>query len=95
MKDRDRSLAQLKGGAVSDLTRRGFVVNAAGTTAGMTALGLWMAERASADGPPHDSRAVVAYIGDPRTGEISVMVGDREVTVRDPQLTARIVRAAR
>ena len=79
---------------MSDLTRRGFVRNAAGTTAGMTALGLWMAERASADGAPQDSTAVVAFISDPRKGEISVMVGDREVTVHDRQLTARIVRAA-
>ncbi len=80
---------------MSDLTRRGFVVNAAGTTAGMTALGLWLAQRASADGPPPDSQAVVAYIGDPRSGEISVMSGDREIIIHDPQLSARIARAAR
>jgi hypothetical protein len=79
---------------VSDLTRRRFVRNAAGTTAGMTALGVWMAERANAESVPHDAQAVVAFIGDPRKGEISVMTGDREVTIHDRQLTARIVRAA-
>jgi hypothetical protein len=38
---------------------------------------------------------VVAYVSNPRKGEISVMTGKREVTVRDPKLAASIVRAGR
>ena len=38
------------------------------------------------------SEPVVAYVHD---GEISVMKGEREVTVRDPKLAAQIVRAAK
>jgi hypothetical protein len=80
---------------VSDLTRRGFVKNSAGAAAGMTAIGALVAERANADGGAVGSEPVVAYVSNPRTGEISVMAGDREVTFRDPSLAVRIVRAAR
>jgi hypothetical protein len=38
---------------------------------------------------------VVAYVSNPRKGEISVMSGEREVTVRDRKLAASIVRAGR
>ncbi|MDQ6775203.1 MAG: hypothetical protein M3071_03055 [Actinomycetota bacterium] len=54
------------------------------------------AERADADpDAPAGSEPVVAYVRDPSSGEISVMSGDREVTVRDLKLAARIERAAR
>ena len=52
-------------------------------------------EQADADGGGAGSDAVVAYVRDPRSGEISVMSGDREVSVRDPKLAAQIARAAR
>jgi hypothetical protein len=80
---------------MSDLTRRGFVKSSAGTVAGVTAIGALVAEQANADGGAVGSGPVVAYVSNPRTGEISVMAGDREVSVRDPRLAARIVRAAR
>jgi hypothetical protein len=84
---------------MSDLTRRGFVKSSAGVAgaaAGMTALGTLVTEQAEAKegthGHPHP---VVAYVRDARSGEISVMSGNREVRVRDRKLAARIARAAR
>jgi hypothetical protein len=78
---------------MSDLTRRRFVRNSAATTAGMTAIGALLAEHADAHPGAPGSQPVVAYVRDPRKGEISVMTGDREVTVHDPKLAARIARA--
>jgi nitrous oxide reductase len=77
---------------MSDLTRRGFVTRSAGAAAGMTAIGALVAQEAEAD-VAAGSEPVVAYVSDPGKGEISVMSGDREVTVRDRKLAARIVRA--
>jgi anaerobic selenocysteine-containing dehydrogenase len=81
---------------MSDLTRRGFVKSSAGAAAGMTAIGALVATgQAEAEQPAAGSDPVVAYVRDPSTGEISVMSGDREVTVRDSKLAARIARAGR
>ena len=79
---------------MSDLTRRSFVKNSAGAAAGMTAVGAIVAAQAEADESAVGSDPVVAYVTNPRKGEISVMSGDREVSVRDPKLAARIARAA-
>jgi hypothetical protein len=80
---------------VTDLTRRAFVTNSAGAAAGMTAIGALLAEQARADGGAAGTHPVLAYVSDPSKGEISVMSGDREVTLHDPKLAAQIVRAAR
>jgi hypothetical protein len=80
---------------MSDLTRRKFVTTSAGTAAGMTAIGALVTAQAEADEGAVGSDPVVAYVTDPRKGEISVMSGDREVSVRDPKLAAQIARAAR
>ena len=77
---------------MSHLTRRGFVKSSAGAAAGMTAIGALVAQQADAEAVA-GSEPVVAYVSNPGKGEISVMTGDREVTVRDPKLAARIVRA--
>lgn len=49
-------------------------------------------------GAPDHSRLsnepVVAYVRDARTGEISLLVGTREVTIRDPHLAAQLNLAA-
>jgi hypothetical protein len=81
-------------GFVSDLTRLGFVKSSAGAAAGMTVLGALVTSQAEADAGPVGSEPVVAYVKNPRTGEISVMSGDREVVVHDPKLAAKIARAA-
>jgi anaerobic selenocysteine-containing dehydrogenase len=77
---------------MSGVTRRGFVKNSAAAAAGMTAIGALVAQQADADAVT-GSEPVVAYVSNPGKGEIAVMTGDREVTVRDPKLAARIVRA--
>jgi hypothetical protein len=47
------------------------------------------ASRTSQRGP------LVAYVRDVASGEVALLVGTREVVVRDPELVARLVRAAR
>jgi hypothetical protein len=78
---------------VSELTRRRFVQNSAGTAAGLTALGALLAGRADAD-VAAGSSPIVAYISDPSSGEITLMAHDGERTIRDRQLAAQIARAA-
>jgi hypothetical protein len=79
---------------MSSVTRRGFVKNSAAAAAGMTAVGAIVAQQADAD-VVSEAEPVVAYVSNPRKGEISVMTGKHEVTVRDPKLAASIVRAGR
>ena len=78
---------------MSDSTRRGFVKNSAAAAAGITVVGALVAEQADAKAAAK-SGPVVAYIRDPRTGEISVMAGEREVKLHDRKIAARIARAA-
>ena len=75
---------------MSEQTRRAFVRRSAGAAVGATMIGALIAEEATA----HDagSEPVVAYVHD---GEISIMTGEREVTVRDRKLAAQIARAGR
>ncbi len=80
---------------MSDLTRRGFVKSSALTAAGMTAIGAIAAQAASAESGATDSEPVVAYVSDPRKGEISVMKGEREVKLRDRRLARELSRAVR
>jgi len=79
---------------MSDLTRRRFVKNSAVTAASMTVIGAIGADAASADSDAAGSEPVVAYVSDPRKGEISLMTGEREVKLRDRKLARDISRAA-
>jgi hypothetical protein len=79
---------------MSDLTRRGFVKNSAAATAGITMIGALLADHADANPGEPGSRAVVAYVRDPRKGDIAVLSGDREVHIKDRKLAAAIARAA-
>lgn len=80
---------------MTDLTRLGFVKSSVGAAVGMTAIGALTASGADArEGGPVGSAPVVAYVKDPRTGEISLMSGEHEVIVRDRDLAARLGRAA-
>jgi hypothetical protein len=81
---------------MSDTSRRAFLVvagaGAAGTVAATTG-------KAFADGSTRrkaDSaqEPVVAYVRDHRSGELELMVGEREVIVRDVDLVNRILNAA-
>ncbi len=84
----------MKGCTVSELTRLGFVKSSVGAAVGMSAIGSIVAARAEAKDGPVGSEPVVAYVKDPRSGEISVMSGEHEVVVRDRDLAARLSRAA-
>jgi hypothetical protein len=79
---------------MSGSTRRAFVKNSAAAAAGVTVVGALLTEEAQArvavQGGP-----IVAYVHDARTGEVSVLAGDREVHVRDRKLAAQIANAAR
>jgi hypothetical protein len=70
---------------VSD-TRRAFVKRSASAAVGATMIGALMANEADAN----TAEPVVAYV---HHGEVSIMTGEREVTVRDRKLAAQIVRA--
>jgi hypothetical protein len=78
---------------MSDSTRRGFVKNSAAAAAGVTVVGALVAEQADAKAAA-GSGPVVAYIRNPRSGEISVMTGEREVKLHDRKIAARLARAA-
>jgi hypothetical protein len=62
----------------------------------MTAIGALVADQADAQAVAEGhADPVVAYVRDARKGEVSVMSGDREVTVRDRKLAAQITRAVK
>jgi hypothetical protein len=79
---------------VSTTTRRGFVKNSAAAAAGATIVGSLMTADAEAKKVTHRG-PVMAWIGDTRHGEITIMAGERQIKVRDHQLVARIARLAR
>lgn len=84
---------------MSRMSRRAFISTGALTGAaalGAAAVGapkLAVAGRLGPDGPLPDG-PVVAYVRDAKAGEVAVMLGDREVAVRDAALVRRIVDAA-
>jgi hypothetical protein len=69
--------------------------SSAATVAGFTVIGSLTADRAEAATGHAGSEPVVAYLRHPGNGEITVMSGHREVTVRDKKLAARIAHAIR
>ena len=81
---------------MSDLTRRTFVTGSAGAAASITALGTLGVGAADAKRHhPTHSHPVVAWIGNPQDGKITVMRGDREVTIHDRALAAKLANAAK
>jgi hypothetical protein len=96
-------LAHRKADTMSDATRRNFLI---ATGAGAAAAGVAAAIPASASASSHwsatqkpltkpaDAEPLVAHISDPGTGELCLLVGDREVVVHDPDLVARLTHAA-
>jgi hypothetical protein len=82
-----------------DHSRRGFLAIAGtGTAAAAGAAMLGGATEAGAKPtttvPAHATTPLVAYVSDAHSGEVTVMVDDREVVVHDKELAARIARAA-
>ncbi len=89
-------------------SRRGFLaaggIGAAAAGAGLFAPGVAQAAEPAAAttralpgrtaaGVPAVAGPIVAHIQDVTTGEISVMVGERAVVLRDPALVAALARA--
>jgi hypothetical protein len=83
--------------------RRTFLI-IAGAGAGAAVVGVAAAKTgiAGPDTPSADSTAavpagagpLVAYVEDAGSGRVSVMTGDAETVVHDPDLVARLTRAA-
>jgi hypothetical protein len=82
------------GGAVNRPTRRNFLVSA-GAGAAAVGAAVIAPDDAVATAPAGATGPLVAYVTDVRRGEITVMVGERGVSVRDVDLAARLARAAR
>jgi len=80
---------------MSDPSRRGFLIlTAVGATAA-TAAAVAPAAFASGEEETYPSTAggpLVAYVSNMKTGELSVMMGEREVVVRDRALCASLAR---
>lgn len=79
-------------------TRRGFIIMAG---AGAAAVGAVAAASDATAAPAHVKTSdvtangpLVAYVSDVRKGEVSVLVGEREVVLHDHALVAKLVRAA-
>ena len=81
---------------MSDTSRRKFLAaTGAGVTAGAVAgLSGGAAAASAVRGENAATEPVVAYVQDPTTGVLHLMVGEREVIVEDHDLVARILNAA-
>jgi len=72
---------------------RGAGVTAAAATVAVMIPGVANAASASADdGGPTPEGAVVAYVKDAKTGTVTVMSGDREVSVTDKALARKLAK---
>jgi len=89
---------------MAKVTRRTFLSTTVGAAGGVAAMGLIAGPStlveaaqtaAQANDCPASREPMTAYVRDAATGEISVMVGHREVITKDPQLIRRLQRAAR
>jgi Ubiquitinol-cytochrome C reductase Fe-S subunit TAT signal len=83
-----------------DSTRRSFLI---ATGAGAAAVGVAAALPGSAAASsaaaesrtlPSGAQPLVAHVADPGSGSLTLLVGERELTVHDPELVARLARAA-
>ena len=83
-----RRFLALTGASAAALSAAAVVPNA-------MAAGAEAAVPLSADELDAVSGPLVAYVEDPGTGEVTVMVGEHEVTVVDHDLAAKIVRLGR
>ncbi len=80
---------------MNDPTRRGFLVIAgAGAAAAGAAALAPSAEAAAVTAPADATGPLIAYVTDMQRGEVTLMVGEREVVVHDRDLAARLARAA-
>lgn len=79
---------------MSSTSRRKFLA-AAGAGAAAGTVGLTEAANASTQRRPDSAvEPVVALVPDPRSDEVRLMLGEREVVVRDRDLAVRLLNAA-
>jgi hypothetical protein len=101
-----RSMTQAKGASMDPVTRRSFLIKgSAGAVgaAGLAASGFALSSAAAADteDPLSPDEAadvpgpVLVEIMDAATGEVEILVGEREVSFTDTALVAKVLRAAR
>jgi hypothetical protein len=90
---------------MSESTRRNFLIaSGAGAAAVGVAAALPSTASAVAAGKqaagksqpstPANAEPLVAHVGDPSTGTLSLFVADRELVLHDPDLVARLTSAA-
>ena len=86
---------------MSKLTRRSFLQNTpvtAATLSVLPAMPALAAPRHPPEGAAHRSApgsgSMVIHVNDVATGEMTLLVGAREIVLRDPRLVARFIEAA-
>jgi hypothetical protein len=87
--------------SMSSSTRRNFLIasGAAGVAAAVSSTAHAATARTGPAAPESvavapGAKPMVAHIGDPSSGKLSLLVGDHEIEVTDPDLIGRITRAA-
>jgi len=91
---------------MSEVTRRTFIKQVSAGAAGVAAVGALGMPAAEAtdraanravEGPAAErgTEPVMAFVRDRKRGEVTVLVGHREIVHRDPELVRRLLRAAR
>lgn len=92
-----------KGTVMAERSRRSFLQHGSlGAVAVGAVLAPTLAPTAASATPavgpaaagPLPEGPLIAYVKDHRTGDVSVMVGEHEVTHRDPELAAQLARIA-
>jgi hypothetical protein len=89
---------------MSEVSRRTFMKQVSVGAAGVAAVGALGMPQASAKGRKADpdeaaadtsSEPVMAFVRDRKRGEVTVLVGHREIVHRDPELVRRLLHAAK
>jgi hypothetical protein len=85
---------------VTKLTRRSFLRQTSVSAATLGVLPALAAIPKSAEAAATESSAtftgpMVAHVSDATTGEVTLFVGAREITFRDPNLVASLIKASR
>ena len=88
---------------MAKLTRRSFLQDTSLTAATLSllpAMPAWAAighspEAAAPLAPPPSARSMVIHVNNVAHGEMTLLVGAREIAFRDPRLVARLIEAAR
>jgi hypothetical protein len=82
---------------MKDATRRGFLaISGAGVAAAAVAPSAMAAGRPATDSPEQAaaSGALLAYVRDASTGEVTLMKGENEIVVRDAALVRALAKHA-